>query len=347
MAVRDDRGDMKQTTTGFRDPRSHICQKHIPILLSVVIPCFNEGPNVLRLFGALTQVLNSTGVDFEIICINDGSTDDTLLRLEAQQANEPSLKIIDLSRNFGKEIALTAGLDHVTGDMVLIMDADLQHPPDMIPQFLEKIAEGYDVVYGLRINRDKTDRAGHNILVKLFYKILDYSSETKIPENSSDFRLMTRQVVEALKSLPERKRFMKGLYAWVGFNQTHLPFEAPPRNQGSSKWSSVNLMGLAIDGIVSFTTMPLRLWSWLGVIIASLSALCSIVIIIQTLFFGIDIPGYATLATAIFFLSGVQLISIGVLGEYISRIFIEVKNRPLYLIKRLDKKKLNNENKKE
>jgi polyisoprenyl-phosphate glycosyltransferase len=305
---------------------------------SVIIPCYNEAKNINELFAKLLPVLTALNSDCEIICINDGSNDSTLDELRQQLELCDSLTILDLSRNFGKEIALTAGLDHAQGEYVITMDADLQHPPELIPEFIKKISEGHDVVYGQRVLRNGVDSIGHNFFVSIFYKLMHKFAEVPLVKDAGDFRLMKKQVVEALKSLPEKKRFMKGLYAWVGFNQAALTFEAPVRTQGESAWSNLKLIRFAIDGIVSFTSAPLRIWSWLGIVIASISGLYSFSIILQTLLYGRDIPGYATLAVSIFFLSGVILISIGVLGEYISQIFTEVKNRPSYIVRDLIQK---------
>tara|TARA_B110000503_G_scaffold82359_1_gene125675 strand:- start:728 stop:1666 length:939 start_codon:yes stop_codon:yes gene_type:complete len=305
---------------------------------SVIIPCYNEAKNINELFSKLLPVLTALNSNYEIICINDGSDDSTLDELRQQLELCDSLTILDLSRNFGKEIALTAGLDHAQGEYVITMDADLQHPPELIPEFIKKISEGHDVVYGQRVLRNSVDSVGHNFFVSIFYKLMHEFAEVPLVKDAGDFRLMKRQVVEALKSLPEKKRFMKGLYAWVGFNQAALTFEAPVRAQGESAWSNLKLIRFAIDGIVSFTSAPLRIWSWLGIVIASISGLYSFTIILQTLLYGRDIPGYATLAVSIFFLSGVILISIGVLGEYISQIFTEVKNRPSYIVRDLIQK---------
>ena len=305
---------------------------------SVIIPCYNEAKNINELFSKLLPVLTALNSNYEIICINDGSDDSTLDELRQQLELCDSLTILDLSRNFGKEIALTAGLDHAQGEYVITMDADLQHPPELIPEFIKKISEGHDVVYGQRVLRNSVDSVGHNFFVSIFYKLIHEFAEVPLVKDAGDFRLMKRQVVEALKSLPEKKRFMKGLYAWVGFNQAALKFEAPVRAQGESAWSNLKLIRFAIDGIVSFTSAPLRIWSWLGIVIASISGLYSFIIILQTLLYGRDIPGYATLTVSIFFLSGVILISIGVLGEYISQIFTEVKNRPSYIVRDLIQK---------
>jgi polyisoprenyl-phosphate glycosyltransferase len=229
---------------------------------SVVIPCYNEAKNIGELFSKLLPVLDNLNTDYEVICVNDGSSDATLGELKKQLKTSTTISIIDLSRNFGKEIALTAGLDHTKGDYVITMDADLQHPPELIPAFIRTLAEGHDVVYGQRIMRNNIDSVEHNLFVAFFYKLMHEFAEVPLAKDAGDFRIMNRQVVEALKSLPEKKRFMKGLYAWVGFDQTALPFEPPARMQGSSTWSRLKLMRYAIDGIVSFTSAPLRIWSW-------------------------------------------------------------------------------------
>jgi glycosyltransferase involved in cell wall biosynthesis len=240
--------------------------------------------------------------------------------------------VINLSRNFGKEIALTAGLDHAAGQAIIPIDADLQDPPELIGEMIAKWREGYDVVYCTRRSRE-----GETWLKRFtadyFYRIIGHLSQVTIPSNTGDFRLLDRRVVEALKQMPERNRFMKGLFAWVGFKQTALYFDRNPRFRGDTKWNYWKLWNFALDGITSFSLLPLKVWSYVGSIISLLSLLYAIYLVLRTLILGIDLPGYASLMVAILFLGGIQLIGLGVLGEYLGRVYEEVKNRPLYLVR--------------
>lgn len=299
--------------------------------LSVVVPFFNETGNIDPLFQRLLPVLDSLGVTAEIICIDDGSKDDTHERLIAARKQAPMIRVVKLSRNFGKEAAITSGLDIARGKAVLIMDGDLQHPPEVLIPMMESLNRGIDVVYGLRKSR-KTDGAVRGPLSNMFYRIFAQTSEVAIPAGAGDFRLLSRRAVDALKSLPEQNRFMKGLYAWIGFSQQAIPYEVEQRRTGASKWSLGHLFAYAWHGIVSFSTVPLRVWSFFGGFTAVLALIYAVWIVAKTLVLGRDTPGYATLATAIFFLGGLQLLSIGILGEYIARIFAETKRRPIYII---------------
>ncbi|MBY9066681.1 glycosyltransferase family 2 protein [Hyphomonas sp. WL0036] len=299
--------------------------------LSVVIPFFNESGNIAPLFSRLLPVLSALQQTWEIVCIDDGSRDDTHARLIAASASAPGTRVIKLSRNFGKEAAITAGIDAARGAHVLIMDGDLQHPPELLPAMLALQADGFDVVYGLRRSR-KTDGAVRGTLSRLFYRIFAGASEVAIPAGAGDFRLLSRRAVDALKSLPEQNRFMKGLYAWIGFAQTAIPYDVEARRSGNSKWSLRRLFSYAWGGLVSFSTLPLRVWTICGSVIALLACAYAAWIVLSTLVHGKDVPGFATLAAAIFFLGGLQLLSIGVLGEYIARIFAESKRRPVYIV---------------
>ena len=299
--------------------------------ISVVIPFHNEQAMLDELFARLVPVLDKLKTTFEIICVNDGSTDDTLLGLIAKQTEHAQICIVDLSRSFGKEAALTSGLDHARGEAVIVMDADLQDPPELITDFVAKWQDGWQVVYGARRSRLQ-DGYFKRTTAKWFYKIFNRLSDTHIPPDAGDFRLLDRVVVDALKKLPEHARFMKGMFAWVGFKQTGVPFDRPERHAGESQWPALRLIRFALDGIFSFSTVPLRLWTWLGIITATLAMLYASFLIIRVMIYGIDAPGYASLMVAVLFFGGIQLISTGVLGEYIGRIFRESKGRPLYVV---------------
>jgi glycosyltransferase involved in cell wall biosynthesis len=303
------------------------------IVISVVVAVYNEEESVPAFLEAVVPHLDHLSITWEIVFVNDGSSDGTLDRIVDRAAEEPRLRIIDLSRNFGKEAALTAGLDNVRGDAVIVMDVDLQDPPELIGKMVGKWEEGYDVVYAKRIFRP-SDSLLKRTSATTFYIIYNRISDTEAPANVSDYRLMDRRVVEALSSLHERVRFMKGLFAWVGFQSTVIEFQRPPRHTGKSKFNFWKLWNFALDGVTSFSTVPLRIWSYLGLCIALLSFAYALWIIARTLAFGVDVPGYASILTALLFLGGLQLIGIGILGEYIGRTYLETKQRPIYLVKR-------------
>jgi glycosyltransferase involved in cell wall biosynthesis len=299
--------------------------------LSVVIPCKNEADNLESLFERLQLTLDPLGIPYEVICVNDGSQDDTLEKLIAFHRRDPRIKVVNLSRCFGKEIALTAGLDYASGRAVVPIDADLQDPPELIPQMLQLWRQGYQVVYAVRRSRQ-----GESWLKRLtangFYWVIEQLSQVPIPRNTGDFRLLDRQVVEAIKQLRERTRFMKGIFAWVGYRQVAIFYDRAPRFRGKSQWNYWRLWNLAIEGITSFSSWPLRVWSYLGLGISLAALLYGLFLVVRTLLFGSDVPGYASLAVMILFLGGIQLISLGVIGEYLGRVFEEVKGRPLYLV---------------
>ncbi len=301
--------------------------------LSIVIPMHNESAVVDALFSELLAVLAGLALPYEIICIDDGSSDDTLAKLQARCEQNPAIKAISLSRGFGKEAATTCGLDFAIGSAVVVMDADLQDPPQLITEFVAKWREGYQVVYGARRSRDGDDPM-KRWTAKTFYRVFNRLSDTPIPPDAGDFRLMDRAVVEVLNDMPEQARFMKGIFAWAGFRQTGVPYDRPERAAGESGWPYLKLFRFALDGIYSFSTVPLRVWTWVGSVVAALSLLYALFLIVRTVLFGIDVAGYASLMVAVLFLGGVQLISIGVLGEYIGRIFAEAKARPLYVVNR-------------
>jgi glycosyltransferase involved in cell wall biosynthesis len=293
---------------------------------------YNEESNIDFFFERVESVLKTLNTSYEIICVNDGSRDNTIQSLIKHHQRNYCIKVINLSRNFGKEIALTAGIDHTSGDAVIPIDADLQDPPELIEELINKWQEGYDVVYATRRSRQGESWL-KRFTANTFYRIIGKMSHIPIPPNTGDFRLMDRRVVEALKKMPERTRFMKGLFAWVGFKQTCILFDREARFQGKTSWNYWKLWNFALDGIISFTLIPLKVWSYIGLVISLISLLYASFLVIRTLIFGIDVPGYASIMVAVLFLGGIQLISLGVIGEYIGRIYEEVKERPLYLVK--------------
>ncbi len=302
------------------------------MLLSVIVPMYNEENNITEFYNRVKAALEDIGGIWEIVCINDGSRDSTLNRLISLHKSDNRVKVINFSRNFGKEIALTAGIDKASGQVIVPIDADLQDPPELIKELLAKWREGYDVV-----NATRRIRHGESWLKRgtahLFYRWLNKISNVEIPANTGDFRLLSRPVVEALKQIPERTRFMKGLFAWVGFKQATVYYDRHPRYAGKTKWNYWRLWNFAIDGFTSFSTVPLKVWSYFGLIFALFSFLYAAFLIIRTLIYGIDVPGYASIMAVVLFLGGVQLISLGVIGEYLGRVYSEVKGRPLYLVR--------------
>ncbi len=301
------------------------------IELSIVCPFYNEQDNVAEFFKRLFPVLESLSCTYEIVCIDDGSTDETLKSLLEVKQTEPVLKIISLSRNFGKESALSAGLDFSVGNRIIPIDADLQDPPEVIPELVEEANKGFDVVLAKRIDRD-SDTVSKRFSAGLFYKFHNMISRTKLPENCGDFRLINRSVANAIASLPENQRFMKGVFTWVGFKVSSIDYTREKRSGGVGKFGAWKLWNLALDGITSFSTAPLRVWSYIGLLIAGLTFTYGSIILIKTLIYGVDVPGYASLLLSILFLGGIQLISIGILGEYIGRVYLEVKSRPKYIV---------------
>lgn len=302
--------------------------------VSIVAPFFNEGENVDHFQRGLAPLLDRIpGIAFEIVCVDDGSSDDTLARLIALSQGDRRFRVIELSRNFGKEAALTAGIDHAIGDAVIPIDADLQDPPELIPQMIEAWQLGAEVVLARRSDRS-VDPVLKQKSAAWFYRIHNRLSNLKLPENVGDFRLMDRIVVDALKSLTEQQRFMKGLFAWVGFKTVTLDYQRNTRAAGHSKFSGWKLWNLALEGITSFTTLPLKIWTYIGLVGALATGAYAIFIILRTLIFGVDVPGYASLLAAVLFIGSLQLLSIGVLGEYIGRIYMESKRRPTYIVRR-------------
>lgn len=299
--------------------------------LSIVVPVHNEADNLPLLVERLKTVLAGEVSSWELVCVDDGSRDGTLSVLKLLNASDPRISAVSFSRNFGKEIAIAAGLDHAAGDAIVIMDADLQHPPETIPVFLAKWREGFLNVYGQRADRAGESRMKRNF-AKLFYRLFASFGETQLPEGAGDFRLLDRKVVDALRALPERARFSKGLYAWVGFPSTGVTFEVAERQHGETKFRFGKLFSFAFDGLSSFSTVPLKIATWAGAMIATISTFTALFFLVRTLFFGTDLPGFPSLIVSIMFFSGIQLVSLGMIGEYVGRIFAEVKRRPLYLI---------------
>jgi polyisoprenyl-phosphate glycosyltransferase len=301
------------------------------IEISLIIPVFNEAGNIMPLHSRTGPILDNLSPHWEMIFIDDGSHDDTLQRIKALSATDPRVKAVSFSRNFGKEIAIAAGLDHAGGQAIIIMDADLQHPPEMIVSFVEKWREGYAMVYGQRVDRhDET--AVKRGFAHLFYKLFDRFSEMHLPEGAGDFRLIDRKGIRVLQTLRERARFSKGLYAWIGFKATGVPFVVEERQSGATKWSFRRLFRFAFDGITSFSTVPLRIWTYLGVLISCMAILTALIFLVRTLLYGSDVPGFPSLFVSVMFFSGIQLLSLGIIGEYVGRIFAEVKRRPLYVV---------------
>lgn len=295
---------------------------------------FNEEQAIDQFLSEVLPVLESIPSSrFEVVCVNDGSRDGTLRKLLKYAVADPRIKVVDLTRNFGKEAAMTAGLDHSSGDAVIPFDADLQDPPSAIPALIEKWREGYDVVIARRAER-KTDTYVKRSTASLFYRIHNAISDIRIPENAGDFRLMSRATVDAIKRLPENRRFMKGIFAWVGGRTAEIEYARQPRVAGKSKFSGWKLWNFAIEGFTSFSTLPLRVWTYIGSATAFGAFIYALFLIIRTELRGVDVPGYASTLTAVLFLGGMQLVGIGVIGEYIGRIYFESKRRPVYLVRK-------------
>ncbi len=299
--------------------------------IGVVIPVYNEADNIEGLVRRLVPVLERVSTSFEVVFVDDGSRDGTMAALRKVNAADPRLTAVSFSRNFGKEIAIAAGLDHCDADAVVIMDADLQHPPEVIEAFVAKWREGFKNVYGQRTDR-MNESALRRMFARNFYKMFAMFGETPLPEGAGDFRLLDRQAVLALRSMGERARFSKALYAWIGFKSVGVPFDVAERASGVSKFDIGKLTRFALDGLMSFSTLPLMVWTYVGMIVSVISLAMALTFIVQTLVYGVDVPGYASLIVSVTFLGGIQLLSLGVLGEYIGRIFAEVKRRPLYLV---------------
>lgn len=301
-------------------------------LISLVVPCYNEEAAIGLFMDEANRVLAGHRVEF--VFVNDGSRDNTLAVLMALARSDVRVRVVNFTRNFGKEAALTAGLDHTRGDVVIPMDADLQDPFETVLLFLEKWREGYDVVNGYREDR-ASDTLAKRQTAKWFYSVFNTIADNPIPENVGDFRLLDARVVATLRILPERSRFMKGLFAWVGYSTAQVAYVRPPRKAGEAKFNFLGLWRLALEGIFNFSTAPLRVWGYLGLATASIAFFYSVIIVGKTLIFGRDVPGYASLITIILFFGGLQLLTLGIIGEYLSRVFAEVKGRPVYVIDRI------------
>ncbi|UXZ55058.1 glycosyltransferase family 2 protein [Halomonas sp. 7T] len=300
--------------------------------ISLVVPAFNEEASIPLFIEAFMRARQGWEFNSEVIFVDDGSSDGSLALLRHYASQHECLNYISFSRNFGKEIALSAGIDHASGHAVVMMDVDLQHPLSTVPEFVKTWHEqGVDIVYGVR-DEDNQETPLKRWTSRQFYRFFNKMAHTRLPEGGGDFRLLDRRVVDVLKSLPERNRFMKGLYAWVGFDTQALTYEQPPRVAGNTTFNYWKLWNFALDGIVSFSTWPLRVWSYLGVGVALIAFLYGAYIVLRTLVLGADVPGYASLTAGVMFLGGMQLISIGVIGEYLGRLFIETKDRPLYIV---------------
>jgi polyisoprenyl-phosphate glycosyltransferase len=302
-----------------------------PPTVSVVVPCYNEEAGIAAFHRCLARVMDQLSETWEVIYVNDGSRDATLWRMQDLHRTDPHVAIVNLTRNFGKEIALTAGLDHARGAAVVVIDADLQDPPEVIPELVAAWREGNDVVYGQR-----RVRHGETWLKRatadLFYRLMQRLGRMQMPRDAGDFRLMSRRVVDAVLSMRERHRFMKGLFAWVGFPSKAVPYDRAPRHAGRTSWNYWRLWNLALEGITSFSIMPLKVATYLGLLVAIFAAVYIIQLIVRTLVFGNPVAGYPSLMAVVLFLGGVQMVVLGVIGEYLGRVFNEVKQRPLYLV---------------
>ncbi|TZG27262.1 glycosyltransferase family 2 protein [Sphingomonas montanisoli] len=307
-------------------------------LISLIVPVKNEedaiGPFVTRVTAVLDRLCDPDGaaVGWEILFVDDGSTDATLAAIIAANMADARIVGISLSRNFGKEAALSAGLDTVRGRTVVPIDVDMQDPPEVLGDMIDKWREGYEVVYGVRRNR-MTDSFPKRLTADLYYRAHNWLSADKIPEHAGDFRLLDRRVVEVIKQMPERNRFMKGLFAWSGFRQTAVEYDRAERAVGTTKFNYWKLWTLAIDGITSASTLPLRVWSYLGAGVALFALIYALYLLVRVMIYGVDTPGYASMMVATLFLGGMQLLSLGILGEYVGRILVETKHRPIYVVR--------------
>jgi glycosyltransferase involved in cell wall biosynthesis len=300
--------------------------------ISLVVPVYNEKEAIKPFIIAVERAIASLDADFDVIFVDDGSLDSTCEEiLGVASVHAVPIQLIALSRNFGKEAALTAGIDAASADAVIAIDVDLQDPPELIPLFVAEWRKGYRVVFGRRISRSE-DSWLKRITSWSFYLAFNLVSRSNIPVNAGDFRLIDRMVINALANYEERTRFMKGLFSAVGFKTTHVDYKRPAREVGKTKWNYWRLWNFALDGILSFSTVPLRMWTYLGLLIAGLSFLYAVFIVVKTIVFGLEVPGYASMVTIVLFMGGIQLVSLGIMGEYIARIFIETKRRPIYTI---------------
>jgi len=303
-------------------------------LLTILVPVKDEEEGIAPFVSRVSVILDRLNEPdgWEILFVDDGSRDRTLAEVAVQHARDPRVRCISLSRNFGKEAALSAGLDHAAGQAVIPLDVDLQDPPEVIADMVRSWREGFDVVYGVRRNRE-SDSIPKRLTADLYYRAHNYLSADKIPEHAGDFRLLDRKVVDVIRMMPERNRFMKGLFAWAGFRQTAVHYDRAEREVGTTKFNYWKLWTLALDGITSGSTLPLRVWSYLGGMVAVSTLFYAAYLVIRTIILGGDVPGYPSLMVAILFFGGVQLLSLGVLGEYVGRILVETKHRPIYVVR--------------
>jgi glycosyltransferase involved in cell wall biosynthesis len=302
-----------------------------PALLSIVAPVFNEEPTISHFVDRVRAVLEALALPFEIVLVNDGSTDGSLGVMDLFAEQDGRITVVNLSRNFGKETALTAGIAHAQGDAVLVLDADLQDPPELVDQLLAAYREGYDMIYGRRTVRHGETRM-KKATARAFYRLMRGLGPVPLPENVGDFRLMSRRAVDVLMQLEESHRFMKGLFAWIGFPTKAIDYERAPRHSGETKWNYWKLINLSIEGVTSFTTLPLRISSWVGFTVALVSFVYGVWLLTRTLLFGDPVAGFPTLMLTLLFLGGAQLIALGVIGEYLGRVFNETKRRPLFIV---------------
>jgi len=300
-------------------------------VLSIVAPAYNEEKNLSAFLAAIIPVLEGIGETFEIVFVNDGSRDGTVGMLAAAASQDPRIKVVSLARNFGKDVALSAGLAHTSGQAVIPIDCDLQHPVELIPEFVAKWREGNDMVIGVRTKRDEESWARRSAS-RAYYKVMGWMTSIEIPPNAGDFRLLDRKIVDVINDMPERHRYMKGIFAWPGFKVASIEFQANVRAGDRSRWSFFKLWRFALDGLFSFSTAPLKVWTYIGVASAAAAFIYAVITLVQTIVWGIAVPGYASLLIVMLFLNGLSLISNGIQGEYIGRIFEEVKGRPLYVV---------------
>jgi glycosyltransferase involved in cell wall biosynthesis len=299
--------------------------------LTIILPFHNESGSIANLFRRLYPVLGQIGLSYEIICVDDGSSDATFDTLVHQRQFDQRIKVIRFARNFGKETALTCGLQFAKGKAAITLDSDLQHPPEVIPDLIKKWRQGTEMVYATRANRN-TDGKLRRLFSRAFYAVFRKIADIQIPYGAGDFCLLDRKVIDAINAMPERNRFMKGLTAWVGFRQGTVPFDVATRDSGTSHFSFFRLVRFAFDGLSAFSTLPLRIWTWCGAAVSVGAIAYAFYLIFDTLVYGVSVPGYASLMVGISFLGGLQLLSLGVIGEYMARIFTEVKARPLYFV---------------
>ncbi|CAG7595723.1 glycosyltransferase family 2 protein, partial [Hyalomma marginatum] len=302
--------------------------------ISIIVPVHNEEEAIEPFINNILIVLNKLTDNFEIIFINDGSSDQTLKKIITQQERFPQIKALDLTRNFGKEAAITAGLDYASGEAVVPIDADLQDPPTLLEGMVQKWQEGFDIVFAKRVKRNKDSFFKKNTAAA-FYWLWNKVADTQIPVNVGDYRLLDKKVVLVLRQIREKNRFMKGIFAWVGFKSTVIEFERPERFSSTTSFNFIKLYKLALDGILAFTSAPLKIWMYIGFIISISSFFAIIYLITRTVIHGVDIPGYASIMITVLFMGGINLFSLGIMGQYLARIYDEVKNRPIYLINRI------------